>query len=42
MNTKSFKKGEVIIEEGSPSKDAYIIELGSVEVSKRLQSGKFR
>ena len=42
MNTKSFKKGEVIIEEGSPSKDAYIIELGSVEVSKRSKSGNIQ
>jgi CRP/FNR family transcriptional regulator, cyclic AMP receptor protein len=42
MNAKSYKKGEVIIEEGSPSKNAYIIELGSVEVSKRLQSGKIQ
>ena len=42
MNKKSFKKGEVIIEEGSPSKDAYIIELGSVEVSKRSESGNIQ
>tara|TARA_B110000467_G_C18119997_1_gene367295 strand:+ start:315 stop:686 length:372 start_codon:yes stop_codon:yes gene_type:complete len=42
MNTKSFKKGEVIIEEGSSSKDAYIIELGSVEVSKRSESGNIQ
>jgi len=42
MNVKSFKKGEVIIEEGSLSNDAYIIELGSVEVSKRLPDGKIQ
>ena len=42
MNAKSFKKGEIIIEEGSPSKDAYIIELGSVEVSKRSESGNIQ
>ena len=42
MNTKSFKKGEVIIEEGSSSKDAYIIELGSVEVSKISESGNIQ
>ena len=39
---KSFKKGELIIEEGSLSSDAYIIELGSVEVSKRLPGGKIQ
>ena len=42
MDAKSFKKGEVIIEEGSLSNDAYIIESGSVEVSKRLPSGKIQ
>jgi CRP/FNR family transcriptional regulator, cyclic AMP receptor protein len=42
MNAKNYKKGEVIIEEGSLSSDAYIIELGSVEVSKRLPSGKIQ
>ena len=42
MNAKSFKKGEVIIEEGSLSSDAYIIESGSVEVSKRLPGGKIQ
>ena len=39
---KSFKKGELVIEEGSLSSDAYIIELGSVEVSKRLPGGKIQ
>jgi CRP/FNR family transcriptional regulator, cyclic AMP receptor protein len=42
MNAKNFKKGEVIIEEGSLSNDAYIIESGSVEVSKRLPGGKIQ
>ncbi|MFT4578983.1 MAG: CRP/FNR family cyclic AMP-dependent transcriptional regulator [Nitrospinales bacterium] len=42
MDAKSFKKGEIIIEEGSLSNDAYIIELGSVEVSKRLPGGKIQ
>jgi CRP/FNR family transcriptional regulator, cyclic AMP receptor protein len=42
MDAKSFKKGEVIIEEGSLSSDAYIIESGSVEVSKRLPGGKIQ
>ncbi len=40
MKAKNFKKGEIIIEEGSLSNDAYIIELGSVEVSKKLPGGK--
>ncbi len=40
MDAKSFKKGEIIIEEGSLSNDAYIIEIGSVEVSKKLPGGK--
>jgi CRP-like cAMP-binding protein len=39
---KSFKKGELVIKEGSLSSDAYIIELGSVEVSKRLPGGKIQ
>ena len=39
---KRFKKGELVIEEGSLSSDAYIIELGSVEVSKRLPGGKIQ
>jgi CRP/FNR family transcriptional regulator, cyclic AMP receptor protein len=42
MDAKSFKKGEIIIEEGSLSSDAYIIESGSVEVSKRLSGGKIQ
>jgi CRP/FNR family transcriptional regulator, cyclic AMP receptor protein len=42
MHAKSFKKGEIIIEEGSVSNNAYIIELGSVEVSKRLPDGKIQ
>ncbi len=42
MNAKVFKKGEIIIEEGSLSNDAYIIELGSVEVSKKLPGGKIQ
>lgn len=40
METKSFKMGEVIIAEGSLSKDAFIIESGSVEVSKKMPDGK--
>jgi len=40
METKSFKMGEVIIAEGSLSKDAFIIESGSVEVSKKMLDGK--
>ena len=39
---KSFKKGELVIKEGLLSSDAYIIELGSVEVSKRLPGGKIQ
>jgi len=42
MKAKNFKKGEIIIEEGSLSNDAYIIELGSVEVSKKLPGGKIQ
>ena len=42
MEAKSFKKDEIIIEEGSLSSDAYIIESGSVEVSKRLPGGKIQ
>jgi CRP/FNR family transcriptional regulator, cyclic AMP receptor protein len=42
MDAKNFKKGELIIEEGSLSNDAYIIELGSVEVSKKLPGGKIQ
>ena len=42
MDTKSFKKGEIIIEEGSLSNDDYIIEIGSVEASKRLPAGKIQ
>jgi CRP/FNR family cyclic AMP-dependent transcriptional regulator len=42
MDAKSFKKDEIIIEEGSLSSDAYIIESGSVEVSKRLPGGKIQ
>ena len=42
MEVKSFKKGEIIFEEGSLGNDAYIIELGSVEVSKRLPGGKIQ
>ena len=42
MDAKSFKKNEIIIEEGSLSNDAYIIESGSVEVSKKLPSGKIQ
>jgi CRP/FNR family transcriptional regulator, cyclic AMP receptor protein len=42
MDAKSFKKGETIIEEGSLSNDAYIIEIGSVEVSKKLPGGKIQ
>ena len=42
MSIKIFKKDEVIIEEGSFSNDAYIIESGSVEVFKRLPDGKIQ
>jgi len=40
MKNKIYKKGEVIIEEGSLSSGAYIIESGKVEVSKKLPNGK--
>lgn len=40
MKNKIYKKGEVIIQEGSLSSGAYIIESGKVEVSKRLPNGK--
>ncbi len=40
MNLLKFKKGENIIEEGTPSDCAYIIESGSVEVSKSRPNGQ--
>ena len=40
MKLLHFKKGENIIEEGTPSDCAYIIESGSVEVSKSLPDGQ--
>lgn len=40
MKNKNYRKGEVIIEEGSISSGAYIIESGKVEVSKKLPNGK--
>ncbi len=40
MNNKVYRKGEVIIEEGSLSSGAYIIESGKVEVSKKMPNGK--
>ena len=39
MNTVNFKKGEDIIEEGTLGDCAYIIEEGSVEVSKLTPHG---
>ena len=42
MSTQIFNKDDVIIEEGSLSNDAYIIESGSVEVSKILPDGKIQ
>ena len=40
MDTINFKAKEIIIEEGSPGDCAYIIEKGSVEVSKITLNGK--
>ena len=40
MDTNYFKKGEKIIEEGAPGDCAYIIEKGSVEVSKLTPQGE--
>ena len=40
MDTISFKKGEEIIEEGALGDCAYIIEQGSVEVSKLTLHGE--
>lgn len=40
MKTVSYKKGEAIIEEGTLSDCAYIIEKGSVEVSKNRPDGQ--
>ena len=40
MDTNYFKKGEKIIEEGAPGDWAYIIEKGSVEVSKLTPQGE--
>ncbi|MEK9627866.1 MAG: cyclic nucleotide-binding domain-containing protein [Nitrospinota bacterium] len=40
MKTNNYKKGEVIIKEGSLSTGAFIIESGRVEVSKNLPNGK--
>ena len=40
MNTQFFKKGTKIIEEGTLSDCAYIIESGRVQVSKTLSNGK--
>ncbi len=42
MDTIDFKRGENIIEEGTLGDCAYIIEQGSVEVSKLLRMGKSR
>ncbi len=39
MKTEKFKKGEEIIQEGTLSDCAYIIESGRVEVSKRRPNG---
>ena len=40
MENRIFKKGEVIIEEGTLSEGAYIIESGSVAVSKKIPNGE--
>ena len=40
MKTLFFKKGRKIIEEGTLSDCAYIIESGRVQVSKTLSNGK--
>ena len=40
MKTQFFKKGEKIIEEGTLSDCAYIIESGRVQVSKTLSSSE--
>ena len=40
MDTINFKAKEIIIEEGSPGDCAYIIEKGSVEVSKITLNGE--
>ena len=40
MKTQFFKKGTKIIEEGTLSDCAYIIESGRVQVSKTLNNGK--
>ena len=40
MKTQFFKKGEEIIKEGTLSDCAYIIESGSVQVSKILSNGE--
>jgi len=40
MDTVDFKKGQVIIEEGTLGDCAYIIEQGSVEVSKLTPQGE--
>lgn len=39
MKTKNFKKNEKIIQEGTLSDCAYIIDAGSVEVSKKRPNG---
>ena len=40
MKTKFFKKGTKIIEEGTLSDCAYIIESGRVQVSKTMSNGE--
>jgi CRP/FNR family cyclic AMP-dependent transcriptional regulator len=40
MKTRYYKKGEEIIKEGMLSDCAYIIESGSVEVSKKRPNGE--
>ncbi len=43
MNQKNaFRKGALLIREGSVQRDAYIIDKGQVEVSKRDEKGKKR
>ena len=42
MKTRYYKKGDEIIKEGTLSDCAYIIESGSVEVSKKRPNGEGR
>ncbi len=40
METKTFRKGDVIIEKGSDGTCAYIIEFGKIEVSDLVNNKK--